>query len=112
MINHDILLKKLKYYGIHGLPLNWFKSYLSDRYQCVKINNAKSDNKAIVCGVPQGSALDCLLFLIYIYKQYINQHLKFVFIYLLMTLAYSTQANPTRKWKLRLIFLLITMQNG
>ena len=47
-INHDILLEKLKYYGIRDLPLNWFKSYLSCRYQCVKINNAKSDNKAIV----------------------------------------------------------------
>ena len=64
-VNHDILLEKLKYYGIRGLPLNWFKSYLSGRYQCVKINNAKSDNKAIVCGVPRGSLLDALLFLIY-----------------------------------------------
>ena len=36
-VNHDILLKKLKHYGIHGLPLNWFKSYLSGRCQCVKI---------------------------------------------------------------------------
>ena len=43
MVNHDILLKKLKYYGIRGFPLNWFKSYLSGSYQCVKINNAKSD---------------------------------------------------------------------
>ena len=49
-VNHDILLEKLKHYGIRGLPLNWFKSYLSGRYQCVKINNAKSDNKAVVCG--------------------------------------------------------------
>ena len=57
---------KLKYYDIRGLPLNWFKSYLSGRYQCVKINNAKSDNKAIVCGVTQGSVLGPLLFLIYI----------------------------------------------
>ena len=60
-VNYDILHEKLKNYGIRGLPLNWFKSYLSGRYQCVKINNAKSDNKSIVCGVPQGS-----LFLIYI----------------------------------------------
>ena len=54
-VNHDIVLEKLKYYGIRGLPINWFKSYLSDRYQCVRINNAKSDNKATVCGVPQVS---------------------------------------------------------
>ena len=65
-VNHDILLEKLKYYGIRGLPLYWFKSYLSGRYHCVKINNATSDNKAIVCGVPQGSFLGSLLFLIYI----------------------------------------------
>ena len=69
-VNQEFLLKKLKYYGIRGLPLNWFKSYLSGRYHCVKINNAKSDNKAIVCGVPQGSVLDSLLFLIYINNIY------------------------------------------
>ena len=65
-VNHDILLKKWKYYGICGSPLNSFKSYLSGRYHCVKINNAKSDNKAIVFGVPQGSVSGTLLFLIYI----------------------------------------------
>ena len=68
-VNDDILLKNLKYYGILGLLLNWFKFYLSGRYQSVKVNNAKSDNKAIVCGVPQGKVLGSLLFLIY--KRYI-----------------------------------------
>ena len=65
-VNHDILPEKLKYYGICGLRLNWFKSCLSGRYQCVKINNAKSDNQSIVGGVPQGSVLGPLPFLIYI----------------------------------------------
>ena len=65
-VNHDILLEKIEYCGICGLPLNWIKSYLSCRYQCVKITNAESDNKAIVCGVPLGSILGPLLFLIYI----------------------------------------------
>ena len=63
-VNHENLLKKSKYYGIRGLPLNWFKSYLLGRYHCVK------------------------------------------------TLAYSNQKNPARKWKLRLIFLFITLQTG
>ena len=71
MVNQYILLEKLKYHGIRGLPINCFKSYLSGRYRCVEINNAKSDNKPIVCGVPQRSVLGPLLFLIYkndIYK--------------------------------------------
>ena len=65
-VNHDILLKKLASYGIRGFPLNWFKSYLSGRYQLVRINNFNSGNKAIVCGVPQGSILGFLLFVTYI----------------------------------------------
>ena len=43
--NYDILIEKVKYYGICGFPLNWFKFYLSSRYQFFKINNAKSDKK-------------------------------------------------------------------
>ena len=100
--------QKIKNYGIFGSPLNWFKSYLSGRYQCVNISNAKSDNKAIVCDVSQGKFLCPLLCLIYINGIYINQQLNFVFIYLLMTPAYSNQTNSTRKLKFRSIFLLIT----
>ena len=48
-VSYDILLEKLKCYGIRDLPLNWFKSYLSGRYQCVKINNAKSDCNCLWC---------------------------------------------------------------
>ena len=61
-VNHEILLKKVKNYDIGGLPLNWFRPYLSGRFQYVKINNAKSDNKAVVCVVSQGSNLNLLLF--------------------------------------------------
>ena len=65
-VNHGILLKKLEHYGIRGNMLDWFQSYLSDRKQYVDINGKSSELLEITCGVPQGSVLGPLLFLIYI----------------------------------------------
>ena len=65
-VNHDILLNKLDYYGIRGLSLDWFKSYLTNRSQFVEFNGASSSSKFISCGVPQGSIVGPLLFLLYI----------------------------------------------
>ncbi len=65
-IDHNILLKKLEHYGIRGQTLQWFQSYLMDRKQYVKFNNVCSNMEKIVCGVPQGSVLGPLLFLIYV----------------------------------------------
>ena len=65
-VNHNILLQKLEYYGIRGTPLNWLTSYLTDRKCYVEVDSYKSTLNTINIGVPQGSILGPLLFLIYV----------------------------------------------
>ena len=60
------LLSKLNFYEIRGIPQQWFADYLTNRKQFVCINNSNSSLSNISCGVPQGSILGPILFLIYI----------------------------------------------
>ena len=63
-VNHNMLLRKLEKYGIRGLHLEWFHSYLSSRTQYVQIGNTKLASLTVRCGIPQGSTLGPLLFLL------------------------------------------------
>ena len=65
-VNHDILIQKLEHYGIRNNRLKWFQSYLNNRKQYVYVNGQSSELMDIKSGVPQGSVLGPLLFLIYI----------------------------------------------
>ena len=65
-VDHMILLQKLYHYGVRGCAHDWFTSYISNRSQFVTYNGVKSNLNNLKCGVPQGSILGRLLFLLYI----------------------------------------------
>ena len=65
-MDHQILISTLEHYGIRGIPLKWFKSYLTKHRQFVEINNAQLEILFNEYAVLQGSVLGPLLFLIYI----------------------------------------------
>ena len=65
-VNHDILIKKLNRYGVSNNELCFFVSYLSKRTQCCRVNENISSQKLVTCGVPQGSILGPLIFILYL----------------------------------------------
>ena len=94
-VNHEILISKLDHYGISGLSNNLFKSYLSNRTQQTEINGTLSEVGTIRHGVPQGSVLGPLLFLLYIND--ISESSKILKFYLFAddtTVFYSDKTNP------------------
>ena len=67
-IDHDILISCLRdRFGVQGTALSWFRSYLSDRLQCVCVKHCFSKGRCLKCGVPQGSVLGPLLFILYLF---------------------------------------------
>ena len=65
-VDHSIMIKKLCRYGMRGNTGNWFKSYLHDRKQFCSVNGQRSMASEVACGIPQGSCLGPLLFIIYL----------------------------------------------
>ncbi len=65
-VDHDVLLRRLQIsYGIGGAVLDWFRSYLADRRQYVRLRTGRSSTSSVSCGVPQGSVLGPILFILY-----------------------------------------------
>ena len=67
LVDHNSLLKKLEYYKYNQTRLKWFEFYLTNRTQRVPLGNNLSEPANVVCGVPQGSILGLLLFLVFIH---------------------------------------------
>ena len=66
VVNYNILPQKLQIYGVSDAAFQWFRSYLSDRWQCVRVNGCTSSLLPINQGIPQGTIIGPMLFLLFI----------------------------------------------
>ena len=71
ILDHQILLSKLKYYRSDHLCIKWFRSYLENRFQHVKLGNNTSSSLPVMCGVPHGTILGPLLFILFTYDMHL-----------------------------------------
>ena len=94
-IDHEILLNKLRQYGINNVQQKWFCSYLSNRTQVVFCNNSLSEKRNILLGVPQGSVLGPILFTIFSNDLPNHTHIGSCNMYADDTLIYATGKSLT-----------------
>ncbi len=105
LVDHSILLHCLNsHLGLLGIPLDWLRSYLSDRTQCVTLSGHKSTFHPLTCGMPHGSVLDPILFTMYIlpladilHSHHTGYHLYAAETQLYLTATISSVPNPNRK---------------
>ena len=98
IVNHKLLVEKLSFYGVRGIANTWLENYLMNRKQYVVVDNQASSMQFIKCGVPQGSVLGPVLFLLCINDLCnVSNLLKFV---LLMTQICSVQMKVLRCFKI------------
>ena len=97
-INHNLLIEKLDAYGIHGVELSWFSSYLSERRQRVLLDGVHSEWTGLTKGVPRRSILGPMLFLLFVNDlSDVVQHCT-VNLYADDAAIYSTDKNPVVLW--------------